>query len=205
MRGSRQATGIRAAVAAMAALAALAGCRTGGAPAVPPPQEAGGPSEYVIGVGDVLNVTVWQNERLTAQGVPVRSDGKISIPLLDDVQAAGLTPRELKEVITQALTEYVVDPDVTVTVVQPNSQRVFVMGAVARPGPVALFTRMRVLDALSAAGGFTTFADRDDIRVLRREDGGVREYRFDYDAFVSGKAPESNFVLAPGDTIIVPD
>jgi polysaccharide export outer membrane protein len=160
--------------------------------------------EYVIGPSDLLRITVWKNGELS-NDVPVRPDGKISVPLIDDVQAAGLTPLELKEVLTQALSEYVENPDVTVTVIGMDSRVVFMLGEVGREGPIPLRRNLRVLDALSTAGGFSSFADKGDVRILRRTANGIEEYRFDYDAYLAGRAPESNLLLQQGDTIVVPE
>jgi polysaccharide export outer membrane protein len=174
--------------------------------AVPPPPEPDPMNleEYVIGPADSLRIEVWKNSELSAT-VPVRPDGKISLPLLDDVQASGLTPLELKEVLTQSLREYVENPDVTVVVAEVSSPLIYLLGGVARQGPIPLTRNLRVLDAISHAGGFSQFADRSDVRVLRRTTNGLVEYRFDYDAYLDGDAPESNFLLQPGDTIVVPD
>lgn len=172
---------------------------------LPPPPESDPMDReaYVIGTADVLNINVWRNPEISSQ-VPVRPDGKISLPLLDDVQAAGLTPEELKEVVTEALREFVDNPDVTVTVSNINSKLVyFIGGGVARQGPVPLNRELRILDALSLAGGFREFADKNDVRILRRTSDGLEEYRFDYDAYLDGKAPDSNLLLRPGDTIVV--
>lgn len=172
----------------------------------PPPPEAHvlERDSYVIGHEDTLLITVWKNPELTVE-VPVRPDGKISVPLLNDVQAAGLTPEELKELLTKQFAEYVVSPDVTVIVTQILSKRVYVMGGVARAGAQTLNQDMRVLDAISVAGGFTEFANRGDVKILRRKGAGIVEYRFDYDGYLKGRAPESNMLLTPGDTIVVPD
>lgn len=182
----------------------LAGCL--GAVATPPPDEvAGEREEYVIGVSDVLKVVVWRNPELSVE-VPVRRDGKISVPLVDDVQAEGLTPEELKEVLTEALAEYVTAPDVTVVVEQTNSHTVTVVGGVVRSGQIALTRQMRVLEAIAAMGGFGPFARKDSIRIIRpMPDGSSVEYGFNYGAYTRGKAPDSNFLLRPGDTIIVPE
>jgi polysaccharide export outer membrane protein len=161
-------------------------------------------SEYLIGAGDILTIRVWKNEELSVD-VPVRPDGKISVPLLDDVQAEGLTTLELKEVITRDLSEYVANPDVTVVVQSIGSKYVSVLGEVLRPGPVPLSQDVRVLDAISTAGGFGPFADKKRVRIIRREESGEVEYRFNYDAYVAGNAPGTNLLLAPGDTIAVPD
>jgi polysaccharide export outer membrane protein len=173
---------------------------------MPPPPEPDPMNldDYVIGPTDQLKIDVWKNPELSLT-VPVRPDGKISLPLVDDVQAAGLTPLELKEVLIQALREYVENPDVTVVVAEVGSPIVFLLGGVARQGAIPLSHNLRVLDAIAFAGGFTQFADRGDVRVLRRTPNGLVEHRFDYDAYLDGDAPESNFRLQPGDTIVVPD
>lgn len=161
--------------------------------------------EYVIGATDVLRIVVWRNEELGVE-VPVRPDGKISLPLLDDVQAEGLTPTELKEVLTREFAEYVSAPSVTVVVLAMNSRFVSVLGGVNHEGRIPLTRNLRVLEAIAHSGGFTTFADKGDVRIVRRRaDGGEDEYRFDYNAYIKGKAPGTNIVLMNGDTIIVPD
>jgi polysaccharide export outer membrane protein len=192
-------------VALLILLVALSGVTACASRALPPPPEPD-PMEmddYVIGHSDNLEITVWKNPELS-NTVVVRHDGKISLPLLDDVQAVGLTPLELKEVLTEGLREFVGDPEVTVTVTQMNSYVVYVLGEVARQGPIPLTRNLRVLDALSTAGGFGTFADRDDIRILRRSSKGIQEFRFDYDAYLKGQVPEANLLLQRGDTIVVP-
>jgi polysaccharide biosynthesis/export protein len=161
--------------------------------------------EYVIGVTDVLKVTVWKNPELSAE-VPVRPDGKISVALIGDVQAEGLTAEELSDVIARELQEYITAPDVTVVVQGMNSQFVSVLGEVAHAARVPLRSEMRVLEVISLVGGFTPFADKSNVRVVRRQSGGEEvEYRFDYDKYISGKAPGTNIVLRPGDMVIVPD
>ncbi len=183
----------------------LGGCTTrhpmGLAPEEPIP---GARPPYVIGVTDQLTISVWKNPELSL-GVRVRTDGKISVPLLDDVQAEGLTPEELKEVITQELSEYVAAPDVTVIVTDMNSMFATIMGAVGRQGEIMLQRETRLLQAIASSGGFSTFAKRNDVRILRQTDHGIVEYRFDYDNFLAGKAPGTNIVLLPGDHIVVPD
>lgn len=175
--------------------------------AVPPPPEPGpmDRADYVIGSADVLRVQVWKNPELSVE-VPVRPDGKISVPLANDVQAAGLTTTELRDVISQALAEFVAAPDVTVMVREIRSKSVHVIGEVLRPNQFPLVFDMRVLEAIAYAGGFSPYADKSDIRVLRpNPDGTVVEYQFNYNAFLNGKQPEGNLRLEPGDTVVVPD
>ena len=184
-------------------LAVMLGCVAKGTPhpPEPPPMDQ---EEYVIGAADVLVVRVWKNPELSAE-VTVRPDGKISVPLLDDIHAVGLTALELKEVITRELAEYVSNPDVTVVVRDVGSKYIFVLGEVARSGPVGAGREVRVLDAIATAGGFGPFADKKRVKIIRRQDGVEVEYRFNYDAYVAGKAPGTNLLLVPGDTIVVPD
>ena len=187
----------------LAALAVSAGCVGSGTPH-PPEPPAMDKAEYVIGAGDMLLIRVWQNPELSVGG-PVRPDGKISVPLLDDVQAEGLTTLELKEVLTRDLAEYVANPDVTVVIEAIGSKLVFVIGEVINSGPVLLGKDVRVLDVISTAGGFGPFADKKRVKIIRRSGSGEVEYRFNYDAYVAGKAPGTNLLLVPGDTIVVPD
>ena len=162
-------------------------------------------ASYTIGVTDMLKISVWQNPELSVE-VPVRADGMISVPLIDDVQSEGLTPEELKEVISRELSEFITAPDVTVIVLQMNSRFVSVIGEVAQEKRVPLTRDLRVLEAIADAGGFSTFADRSDVRIVRRNaDDSESEYRFDYSAYIRGRAPGTNIVLQPGDTIVVPD
>ena len=156
--------------------------------------------EYTIGASDVLRITVWRNPELSAD-VPVRPDGMISVPLVNEVQAEGKTPTQLKDELTTRLTEFISNPVITVVVLQVNSKRVYVLGEVVRSGPIGLESDLRVLDAISAAGGFGPFANTKKIRILREGS----EIRFDYKAFLKGSSPESNILLLPGDTIVVPD
>lgn len=186
------------------AFAAALGCASRAVPP-PPEQPVLERDTFVIGHGDLLAISVWKNPELSLARVPVRPDGKISVPLLDDVQAAGLTPEELKELLTKALADYVANPDVTIVVIEVNSRRVYVTGAVLRSGAFPLTQDMRVLDAIAMSGGFSQFAEKDDVKVLRRSGGGLVEYRFDYPAYLKGHEPHTNLLLQPGDTIVVPD
>ena len=170
----------------------------------PPDEKLGLRVPYVIGIPDVLRITVWKNPELSVEAL-VRSDGKISVPLLDDIQAEGLTPAELKEVISGKLAEYISSPRVTVIVLQANSQVVTVVGGVLRAGTLPLNRQMRVLEVIAAVGGFNTWANRADIRILRPTPGGLVSYRFNYSAYVAGKEPDSNILVEPGDTIVIPE
>lgn len=200
----RSRSGRGALLAGLFAVALAVGCAGRGA-TPPPEEEPGDRDEYVIGIPDLLKIVVWRNPELSVE-VPVRSDGKISVPLVDDVQAEGLTPEELKEVLTEALAEFVTAPDVTVVVQQTNSHTVTVVGGVARSGQIALTRQMRVVEAIATMGGFNPFAKKDRIKIIREKPGGgTEEYRFNYGAFSAGKAPGSNLLLRPGDTIIVPE
>ena len=158
---------------------------------------------YEIGVQDVLDVEVWKEPDISRM-VPVRPDGKISLPLLNDVQAAGLTPAQLTEQITTGLAKYITNPQVTVIVSQINSQRFYILGQVGRAGPYLLLPGMTVLQALSNAGGFTEFANVKRIYVIRKENGKEDKIPFNYKDVASGKHNEQNIVIRAGDTIFVP-
>jgi polysaccharide export outer membrane protein len=183
----------------------LVGCANRALSPPPPDPDPMDRESYHVGISDVLRITVWRNEDLSVE-VPVRPDGKISVPLLDDIQAEGLTPVELKEVLTREFAEYVSSPHVTVVVLQMNSHFVSVLGGVNREGRIPLVKDMRVLEAIAASGGFSDFADKGNIRVVRRDfEGSEQEYRFNYKAYIKGKAPGTNIMLKNGDTILVPD
>lgn len=171
-------------------------CTTGCSPA------ASISADYLIGSEDTLHVSVWKEPDLTAT-LPVRPDGKISLPLLNDVQAAGLTPMQLAADLTTRLRKYVSDPQVTVVVTQMNSQKVFLLGEVLHTGPVPLLPEMTVLQVLSTAG-FSQFANTKAIYILRTENGKQYKLPFNYKAVVKGEHMEQNVLLKPGDTVVVP-
>jgi polysaccharide biosynthesis/export protein len=158
---------------------------------------------YIIGAADVLDIDVWKEPELT-RTLPVRPDGKISMPLLNDIQAAGLTPTKLADEITAQLKKYVTDPQVTVIVTEINSQRLYILGEVVRAGAYPLLPGMTVLQALSSAGGFTQFANTKKIYVLRQVNGKQEKYPFNYKAVLSGQDTSENIMLKPGDTVVVP-
>jgi polysaccharide export outer membrane protein len=159
--------------------------------------------EYKIGPQDVLRIDVWKEAELT-RTVPVRPDGKISLPLLNDVQAAGLTPSQLASVLTEGLKKFINAPQVTVTVSEINSRRVYVTGEVAHAGAFPLLPNMTVLQVLSSSGGFTQFAKTKAIYVLRTEDGKQVKHPFNYKEVLAGRNQEQNIALLPGDVVVVP-
>jgi len=162
---------------------------------------AAGPT-YVIGADDTLHIDVWKEPDLTAT-LPVRPDGMISLPLLNDVQAAGLTPMQLAASITEKLKKYLADPRVTVVVTQMNSQRIYVTGEVLHTGAMPLLPNMTVLQALASAG-FSQFANTKGIYVLRVENGRQQKIPVNYKQLVKGEAMGQNILMKPGDTIVVP-
>lgn len=158
---------------------------------------------YVIGSQDMLDVSVWREPDFS-RTVPVRPDGKISLPLLNDMQAAGLTPSQLAAELTKSLNKFVTNPQVTIIVTQINSQRFYILGEAARPGAYTLIPEMTILQALSNAGGFTPYANSKKIYLLREENGKQQKLSFNYKDVVAGKRTEQNIVLKNGDTIVVP-
>jgi polysaccharide export outer membrane protein len=159
-------------------------------------------SSYLIGADDVLLVSVWKEPDLTIT-LPVRPDGNISMPLLNDVPAAGFSPTQLAASITEKLKKYVADPRVTVIVTQINSQKVYVTGEVLHTGAIQLLPNMTVLQALADAG-FTQFANTKGIYVLRGGNGRQQKIPVNYKRLVKGQAIDQNIILKPGDTIVVP-
>jgi polysaccharide biosynthesis/export protein len=164
--------------------------------------ETSSESDYVIGADDTLRISVWKEPDLS-ETLPVRPDGKISMPLLNDIPAAGLTPVQLKDSITEKLKKFIADPRVTVVVTAMNSRRIFVSGEVVHSGPMVLLPHMTMLQALSQAG-FTQFANVKAIYLLRTENGKQEKLPFNYKEVIKGNHPEQNIVLKPGDTVVVP-
>jgi polysaccharide export outer membrane protein len=159
--------------------------------------------QYVIGPADVLGISVWREAELSGQ-VQVRPDGKISLPLLNDVQASGLTAEQLATELTTRLKKFVEEPRVTVSVIQINSKKIFIVGEVARAGAMPLTSGMTILQALAQAGGFSEFADTKKIYVMRSEKGQIVKYPVNYKNLLKGRSSEQNFMLMAGDTIVVP-
>jgi polysaccharide export outer membrane protein len=155
---------------------------------------------YTIGPEDVLNIYVWKEESLT-KTVPVRIDGKISLPLVDDIQAAGLTPLKLKDVITQKLKNFIDNPTVTITVIEANSYRIYVSGEVKNPGIMRIRSQTTLLKTIIAVGGFTEWANKRKILIITREGGQEKRIIVNYNKIVDGDEPD--IAINPGDTIIV--
>lgn len=202
-------------IALTAVLAAGAvGCATGspdpaaagrGVGGMPAPAAAAARDDYVIGPEDVLQVTVWRSENLS-RTVPVRPDGKISLPLINDIQAAGLTALQLRDEIARRLKEFINAPDVTVTVTEINSLKVNILGQVQKPGTYDLKRRVSVLEAVAIAGGLTPFAAPNKLVVLRKgQDGRLMRIGVRYKDLIEGRDDRQNILLQRDDTIIVPE
>ena len=210
-------SGIVMAVAVMAAWTAPAARAqteraAAAAPASPAPggEEAASPSakphdgSFIIGNDDRLSINVWKEPELT-QTVPVRSDGKISLPLIGEVEASGRTPLQLENDIAGKLRAFITEPDVTVMVTQINSEKFNILGRVIRPGSYSLTATTTVLDAIAMAGGFQDFARQKSVYILRQNPGGGEtRIPFNYKEMIKGKNPEQNIKLEPHDTVIVP-
>lgn len=162
------------------------------------------PPGYVIGPEDVLAIVFWREKDLSVDGAAVRPDGMITVPLLNDLPAAGLTPDQLRERIQTAASKFVEDPSVTVVVKAINSRKVFVTGQIAKPGVYPLAGPTTVMQLIAMAGGLHEFADADKILIMRTEDGKQVAKRFNYEQVRNGRNLNQNIELLPGDTVIVP-
>jgi polysaccharide export outer membrane protein len=207
MRPSARVVGRRVPLAPLALMVSIALAAPCLAQAPPPRVENERPAGYLIGPEDVLDIAVWNNAAIS-RTVPVRPDGKVSLPLLNDVQAEGLTPVQLREALTKALSAFIPTPEVSVIVREVHSVKVTVIGQVKTPGRYELKSRATVLDVLAMAGGFTEFAVRGSIVVLRQEGGATRRIPFPFDKLTakngSKTAGQENFCVAAGDIILVP-
>ena len=162
------------------------------------------PVDYVIGVDDILTISFWRDESMSAD-VVVRPDGKITLPLLNEIDAVGLRPEELRERIVEVASKIIEGPTVNVIVKQINSRKVFVMGEVRKPDVYPLSGRLTVMQMLTLAGGLTEYANKGDISILRTENGQQKRYKFNYNDVAEGKNMAQNIELKVGDTIIVRD
>ena len=165
--------------------------------------EAAVGDEYVIGPEDVLYIHVWKEDTLT-RNIPVRTDGKISLPLIQEVKAAGLTPLQLREILTRKFKEFIENPIVSVTVVEINSYKVYVIGQVKNPGVHRLRSETTVTQIIVLAGGFTDWANPKKIWVIRKENGKEKRITVNYKRIMAGKDLDSNIILKAGDTVVVP-
>jgi polysaccharide export outer membrane protein len=161
------------------------------------------PAGYVIGPEDVLSIVFWRDKDMSAE-VVVRPDGRISLPLLNDVAAAGFTPEELRKQLVNGASKYIEDPNATVVVKEIHSRKVFVTGNVGKPGSYPLIADMNVLQMIAHSGGLLEYADSKNIVVVRTEHGQEQRFKFNYKDVVKGKNVAQNIALRPGDTIIVP-
>jgi polysaccharide export outer membrane protein len=167
-------------------------------------KESEADNSFIIGPDDVLAVSVWKEPEIS-RSIPVRSDGKITLPLVGELQAGGQTPRQLQMAIATRLQNYISEPEVTVMVQEVRSQRFNVLGQVAKPGSYLVSNSARVLDAIAVAGGFRDFAKKKSIYVLRQNANGQQSrLPFNYAEVVKGKKPEQNVELKPHDTVVVP-
>jgi len=167
------------------------------------PQGIPTPPDYVIGTDDVLTIVFWRDKDMSAD-VSVRPDGKISLPLINDIQAAGLTPEQLRLALTGAANKFIEDPSVSVVVKALNSRKVFITGQLAKPGPYPLLSATTVLQMIATAGGLAEYAKSDKIIVIRTENAKTVSHKFNYKEVTEGKKLEQNIELKPGDTIVVP-
>jgi polysaccharide biosynthesis/export protein len=161
------------------------------------------PAGYVIGPEDVLSVVFWKDKELSAD-VVVRPDGRISLPLLNDVPAAGLTPDQLRSEVLKAASKFIEDPNATVVVKEIHSRKVFISGMVGKPAAYNVFGHKTVAQLIAEAGGLIDYADAKNIVIIRESAGRTERFKFNYKDFTKGKNVEQNIVLKPGDTVIVP-
>lgn len=159
-------------------------------------------NQYLIGPEDVIYIHTW-NEEALSRTVTVRADGKISFPLVDEVQAAGLTPLQLKKILIEKFKKFIFRPNVSVTVMEANSVKVYVSGYVKTPGSYPIRSETSVLQIISMAGGFINLADQEEILIIRKENGKEKRITVNYKKLVEGKEPASSSIVKPGDTIVV--
>lgn len=171
----------------------------------PPPIEMPAHKSYTVGEGDILQINVWREPEASVEAAAVRSDGKISMPLIKELYVLGLEPLEISDILTRKISRFINDPEVTVIVREVNSLRVYVLGGVIRPGSLRITTEMTVLQVLAESGGLSEYAKKRKIYVLRGEGSRQERLPFDYAAVLSGKTPEQNIQVQSGDTIVVPE
>jgi polysaccharide export outer membrane protein len=205
---ARSVSGVRPGVAAVLVLAALsqaahAAAQNGSSAPAANPAAVAPPADYVIGPFDRLSIVFWREKELSAD-VIVRPDGKISLPLLNDVSASGLTPEQLRQRIADDAKRYVTDPTPTVVVTEIHSRKVFITGEVEKPGEYQLSGPTTVLQLLAMAGGVKEYAEKEKILILRKEGGKEVGHRFNYKDVLAQRNMQQNVLLKPGDTVVVP-
>lgn len=161
-------------------------------------------ADYRIGPGDVLEINVWKEQQLSVAAAMVRPDGKLSLPLVKEIDVLGLTPDELEHVLTDKFSRFIEVPEVTVIVKEVHSEKIYVIGGVKKPGSVDLYSQLTVLQVLAEAGGLTEYAKKKGIFILRKEGGKQSRLPFNYNAQLKGKTGKLEIVLQPGDTVVVP-
>jgi polysaccharide biosynthesis/export protein len=195
---------VHAQTSAPALAANAAAPAPGAAVAAAVPTRPAAPNGYVIGVDDVLSILFWRDKDLSAPEVTVRPDGRVTLPLLNDIQAAGLTPEQLRDTVLDAARKYVEDPNPTVIVKEIKSRKVFITGQVEKPGPYPLNGSVTVLQLIATAGGLRDFADGKNITVMRLRQGKQAVFEFNYQDLLKRKNLFQNIELEPGDTVVVP-
>jgi polysaccharide export outer membrane protein len=173
------------------------------AAAAPRPSDPAVPADYVIGADDLLSIVFWKDKDMSAEA-RVRPDGRIALPLINEVQAAGLTPEALQQKITEESRKYMEDASITVVVREINSRRVFITGEVAKPGPYSLTSPITVMQLIAVAGGLKDYANSKNITIMRSEGGKQHSLKFNYKDVAAGKNLQQNIALKPGDTVVVP-
>jgi polysaccharide export outer membrane protein len=173
------------------------------AAAAPRPTDPVVPPGYIIGTDDVLSIVYWKDKEMTTEA-QVRPDGRIALPLINEVVAAGLTPEQLREKLEEESKKYMEDASITVVVRQINSRKAFITGEVNRPGTYSLTSPMTVMQLIAMAGGLREYADAKKIVIMRTENGKPTSLRFNYKDVIDGKNLEQNIQLKPGDTVVVP-
>jgi polysaccharide export outer membrane protein len=168
------------------------------------PAERAGAVKYQIGAGDVLTIHVWKEPEASAPEAVVRSDGRISLPIVKEVDVLGLTPTQLEALLTEKFSQYILEPQVTVLVKTVNSEKIYLVGAVKKEGSVRYQPPMTILQALAEGGGLTDFAKKKKIHVIRTVNGKQVRLPFNYDAATKGEKDDQNFLMWPGDTIVIP-
>jgi len=180
--------------------------KPGQQPSAEPKQPVAGSEadDYVLGLEDVISIHVWKEPELSVKDIIIRPDGRIGLPLINDIRASGLTPKQLQEEISEKLKEFISSPVVTVVVVKAASHSVSIVGQVNKPDVYPMGSPMTVLELLAKAGGLTEYAKAKDIKIIRKEDGKTVQFSFNFKDVSKGKNLQQNIILKNGDTVVVP-